>query len=232
MAGEDKAVDRQEGRRRGARPQPHQLSRPPAGPALRRPAPARGDRPRHRARAQGLPVRRAAVQPRRGTARHHAAGDQRAAPAAQDDHGLRHPRPGRGDDDGRQDRRAERRQHRAGRLAAGALPQPAQPVRRRVHRLAEDEPDRGRPGREVRRPYDRRPAGAPRVSRPRRASGRARWALPSISAPTPSCTSTPTVWAPSMCAPTARSPINHGDTVYLSPDPTKLHRFSPDGKAM
>ena len=27
-------------------------------------------------------------------------------------------------------------------------------------------------------------------------------------------------------------PINHGDTVYLSPDPTKLHRFSPDGKAM
>ena len=26
--------------------------------------------------------------------------------------------------------------------------------------------------------------------------------------------------------------VIHGDTVYLSPDPTKLHRFSPDGKAM
>ena len=39
-----------------------------------------------------------------------------------DDHDdLRHPRPGRGDDHGRQDRRAERRQHRAGRLADGAL---------------------------------------------------------------------------------------------------------------
>ncbi len=27
-------------------------------------------------------------------------------------------------------------------------------------------------------------------------------------------------------------PINHGDKIYLSPDPTKLHRFTPDGKAM
>ncbi len=106
MAGEDKAVDRQEGGRRGARPEPHQLSRAPAGPALRRPAPARRHRPRHRAPAIGLPVRRAAVQPRRRAARHHAAGDQRTAPAAQDDDDLRHPRPGRGDDHGRQDRGA------------------------------------------------------------------------------------------------------------------------------
>ena len=36
------------------------------------------------------------------------------------------------------------------------------------------------------------------------ASGRARWASPSISAPTPSCTSTPRATAPSMCVPTAR----------------------------
>ena len=33
------------------------LSRPQAARALRRPAPARRDRPRHRARAQGFPVR-------------------------------------------------------------------------------------------------------------------------------------------------------------------------------
>ena len=36
---------------------------------------------------------------------------------ARQDDDLRHPRPGRGDDHGRQDRRAQRRQHRAGRLA-------------------------------------------------------------------------------------------------------------------
>ncbi len=27
-------------------------------------------------------------------------------------------------------------------------------------------------------------------------------------------------------------PVNHGDTVYLTPDPTKIHRFGQDGKAM
>jgi multiple sugar transport system ATP-binding protein len=26
--------------------------------------------------------------------------------------------------------------------------------------------------------------------------------------------------------------VNHGDTVYLSPQPDKVHRFSPDGRAM
>ena len=38
-------------------------------PALRRPAPARRDGPRHRAPARGISVRRAAVQPRRQAAR-------------------------------------------------------------------------------------------------------------------------------------------------------------------
>ena len=121
---------------RRAHPQPDQLPRAPARPALRRPAPARRDRPRHRPQPVGLPVRRAALQPRRRAARHHAARDLRAAPAARQDDGLRHPRPGRGDDHGRQDRGAERRQHRAGRLAARALPQPGEPLRRRLHRLA------------------------------------------------------------------------------------------------
>ncbi|RVD32889.1 ABC transporter ATP-binding protein, partial [Mesorhizobium sp. M4A.F.Ca.ET.020.02.1.1] len=26
--------------------------------------------------------------------------------------------------------------------------------------------------------------------------------------------------------------VHHGDTIYLTPDQTKLHRFGPDGKAM
>ena len=45
----------------------------------------------------------------------------RTAPVAEDHDDLRHPRPGRGDDHGRQDRGAERRPDRAGRLAAGPL---------------------------------------------------------------------------------------------------------------
>ena len=54
-------------RRRDARPR--RPARPQAACALRRPAPARGARPRDRARPQGVPVRRAAVEPRRRAAR-------------------------------------------------------------------------------------------------------------------------------------------------------------------
>ena len=56
------------------------LLRAQAAPALGRPAPAGRDGPRHRARAGGVPVRRAALQPRRQAARADAARDQ--APAA------------------------------------------------------------------------------------------------------------------------------------------------------
>ena len=56
-----------------------QLPRPPARPALRRPAPARRHRPRHRAQPGRLPARRAALQPRRRTARLHARRARRAA---------------------------------------------------------------------------------------------------------------------------------------------------------
>ncbi len=177
-------------------------------PALRRPAPARRHRPRHRAPALGLPVRRAAVQPRRRAARQHAARDQRTAPAAQDHDDLRHPRPGRGHDHGRQDRRAERRQHRAGRLADGALQDAEEPVRRRLHRFAEDEPDRRRAGRPNTAP---RPSASGRsisTSRPRPATGRRPSALPSISAPTPSCMSRSMASARSTCAPTAKLPCS------------------------
>ena len=45
------------------------IPRAQAGPAFRRPAPARRDGPRHDPRAEGLPFRRAAVQPRCAAAR-------------------------------------------------------------------------------------------------------------------------------------------------------------------
>ena len=138
MAGMPKAEIERRSRRRRA-PASDALPRPQAAGALRRTAPARRDRPRHRARAEGVPVRRAAVQPRRGAARPDAPGDRAAAEAARRHHDLRHPRPGRGHDHGRQDRGPERRQGRAGRLAARALRTAGQPVRRRLHRLAQDE---------------------------------------------------------------------------------------------
>ena len=103
---------------------------------VRRPAPARRHGPRHRARPAGVPVRRAAVQPRCQAARADAHRDQGAAPAPEDHHRLRHPRPGRGDDHGRQDRRHAGRPHRAGRRAARTVRPARQPVRRRLHRLA------------------------------------------------------------------------------------------------
>ena len=70
--------------------------------------------------------------------------------------------------------------------------QPEEPVRRRLHRLAEDEPDRGRAGSQVRRQDDRHPPRASERLEDQRATGRPRSASPSISAPTPSCMSSPT----------------------------------------
>ena len=83
-----------------------------------------------------------------------------AAEAARHHDDLRHPRPGRGHDHGRQDRRAQRRQYRAGRLAARALRAPGEPVRRRLHRLAEDELRHRRAGRQRAR---RRSASGPSI---------------------------------------------------------------------
>ena len=56
-----------------------QLLEPPPEPALRRPAPARRHGPRAGASAARLPVRRAAVEPRRQAARRHARRDQAAS---------------------------------------------------------------------------------------------------------------------------------------------------------
>ena len=97
------------------------VSRPLSAPALGRPAPAGGDGAGDRARSPGLPVRRAAVQPRRPAARADAHGDQGAASAPGIDLDLRHPRPDRGHDHGRQDRGHAGRPYRAGRRAARGL---------------------------------------------------------------------------------------------------------------
>ncbi len=65
----------------GEDPRPRAAAAPLPAPALGRPAPARRHGPRDRARPAGVPVRRAAVQPRRQAARADALRDQGAAPA-------------------------------------------------------------------------------------------------------------------------------------------------------
>ena len=110
------------------------------GTALRRSAPARRDGPGDRPRAGRLPDGRAALEPRREAARADARRDlPHPAPARRRDD-LRHPRPDRGDDDGRPGGRAACRRAAAVRRAAGPLRPPREPVRRRLHRLARDEP--------------------------------------------------------------------------------------------
>ncbi len=106
---------------------------------VRRTAPARGSRPRDRAASCGVPDGRAALEPRREAARADARRDREAAPARRDDDDLRHARSSRGDDDGPPHRRHEGRRRAASRHAQSDLRQPRQPVRRGVHRLADDE---------------------------------------------------------------------------------------------
>ena len=131
--------DRAPGAGGRAHPRHHRAARAQAAAALRRPAPARRHGPRHRAQSEGLPVRRAAVQSRRQAARADAHRDQARAPEGAHHHGLRHPRPGRGDDARRPRGGDEPRQDRADRHAERSLPSPADPLRRRLHRLAGDE---------------------------------------------------------------------------------------------
>ena len=119
------------------------LLRPQAAGALRRPVAARGHRPRHGAPAQGVPARRAALQPGCGAAGPDAPGTGAAAPRVEDHHDLRHPRPGGSHDHGRPHRGAERGPRGAGGVAAGAVSEPRQPVCGRLHRRAEDELPRG-----------------------------------------------------------------------------------------
>ena len=133
------------GRRGGRDPRARGAPRPQARPALRRPAPARGDGAGDRARAGGVPARRAAVEPRRQAARPDARRDRPPPASPRRHHHLRDPRPGRGDDARRPGRRDERGVLQQVGRAPGALRRAGQPLRRRVHRLAGDEPLRGRP---------------------------------------------------------------------------------------
>ena len=87
------------------------------------------------------------VEPRRQAPDRDAARDQEAARGARADHGLRHPRPDRGDDDGDADRGDGRGRDPAGGDAGRGLRGAGQPLRRALHRLAGDERLRGRPGR-------------------------------------------------------------------------------------
>ncbi len=84
------------------------------------------------------------VEPRCQAARADAHRNQGTASTAEDHDGLCHPRPDRGHDHGRQDRRDARRPRRADRHAAGALRPAAKYFCRRIHRLAGNEFPAGR----------------------------------------------------------------------------------------
>ena len=108
----------------------HEPSRPQAEAALGRTAPAGRPRPGDRPQTRGLPLRRAALEPRRQAARADARRDQEAPAAAEDHDRLRHARPDRGDDHGPPHRGDEGRQDPAGRHAARGLRPPGEPLRR------------------------------------------------------------------------------------------------------
>ena len=160
--------DRAAGRRGRRAARPRRPARPPAGAALRRPAPARRDGPRDRARAAGVPARRAALEPRREAPRRHARVARAAAPAARRHDRLRHARPGRGDD-ARPARRGDARRAASSRSTrrSGSTSEPRDLFVAGVHRLAGDEPRRGdgrgrrRALRPVPRAARRRPPPAP-----------------------------------------------------------------------
>ena len=141
--------DRPQGPRGRRHPRPQRAPRAQAGQPVRRPAPARGDGPRDRARPEGVPDGRAAVEPRRQAAR----ADARrggADPAAGSNTTTVYVTHDQTEAMTLGDRVAVMLQRRApaGRLADGALQQPGEPVRGRLHRLAGHElparDDRGR----------------------------------------------------------------------------------------
>ncbi len=131
--------DRREGARGEQDARARRAPRAQAGQPVRWPAPAGRDGPRDRAGRRRVPLRRAAVQPRRQAAWPDAHRDLAAAEAARHHHGLRHPRPDRGDDAGRPGRGAQAGHPAAAGHAARALREPGQPLRGRLHRLSADE---------------------------------------------------------------------------------------------
>ena len=87
--------------------------------------------------------------------------------------------------------------------------------------------DRGRRGGQARRPDHRRPPRAHRGLDRRRptAPGRARSASPSTSAPDTFVHVNAGALGTLNVRASGEVPVHHGDTVYLTPDPTKIHRF-------
>ena len=108
--------------------------------AVRRPAAARGDRPRPGHRAGDGADGRTAVQPGRRAARRDAHRDQTHLPGKRVDRPVRHPRPGGGAVAGHTPGRAAQGPPGAERDTAGGVRQPRQRVRRRVHGLPEPLP--------------------------------------------------------------------------------------------
>ena len=105
-----------------------------SGRAVRRAAAARRARARDRDQAAGAAARRAAVEPRCQPARGDALRDPPAARRVPHHHGLRHPRPGRGDGHVGPHRGDEPGPHRAGRRPAHALQPAEDALRRGLHR--------------------------------------------------------------------------------------------------
>ncbi len=135
-----KPRDRTPGPRGVLDPRARRAAEAPSGAAVRRPAPAGGDGAGAGPRAEGVPAGRAAVEPGREAPRADARRAQAHPPAPGHHDRLRHARPGRGDDAGRPHRGDVGREGAADRAAAGRVPAPRQPVRRRVHRQPCDEP--------------------------------------------------------------------------------------------
>ena len=107
---------------------------------FRRPTPACGSRPRHRARAQSFPLRRTALQPGCQTARSNPRRDQQTAPASADHLHLRDPRPDGSHDHGHPHRGHEQRYSCSNWIHRRHLyDQPSQPVRGWLHRIARHE---------------------------------------------------------------------------------------------
>ena len=124
-------------------------------------------------RPAGVPDGRAAVEPRRQAAGADPRRARRAAAPARGDGRLRHPRPGRGDDDG-----PSHRDHRTTACSSRSAPpqdvyaQPGEPVRRPVHRHPADEHRRRARSVATARRLGRELPGEPHPARPPRSRRR------------------------------------------------------------
>ena len=146
MRGVDKDTRRARAMELLKRVQMEPYRRPPAGPALGRPAAARGACPRADHRPAGAAARRAAVGARSVPAHQDARGAEGAADPARHHLHPCHAQPGRGDGAGRPRRGDEPGQDRAGRAAARGLQQAGLGLRRPLHRRPQRAAGRGRAG--------------------------------------------------------------------------------------